>query len=88
MGRNILFITTDQQRYDSLGCTGGQIARTPVVDALAADGILYHRAHNQNTVCMPSRSTMVTGQYVRTHGVVANGIPLPDDAPSVAAWLH
>jgi arylsulfatase A-like enzyme len=88
VSRNILFITTDQQRYDSLGCTGGTIARTPVVDALAGGGILYHRAHNQNTVCMPSRSTMVTGQYVRTHGVVANGIPLPDDAPSVAQWLH
>ena len=33
MGRNILFITTDQQRYDALGCNGGKIARTPVVDS-------------------------------------------------------
>ena len=88
MRRNILFITTDQQRYDSLGCNGGQIARTPVVDGLAADGINYLRAHNQNTVCMPSRSTMVTGQYVRTHGVYANGVPLPEDAPSIAAYLN
>ena len=87
MGRNILFITTDQQRYDSLGCNGGLIARTPVVDHLAAEGIRYERAYNQNTVCMPARSTMLTGQYVRTHGVVANGIPLPVDAPSVAACL-
>ena len=39
MGRKILFVTTDQQRYDSLGCNGGTIARTPVVDRLAADGI-------------------------------------------------
>ena len=38
MGRKILFITTDQQRYDSLGCNGGTVARTPVVDALARDG--------------------------------------------------
>jgi arylsulfatase A-like enzyme len=38
-GRNILFITTDQQRYDSLGCNGGTVARTPVVDRLAAEGI-------------------------------------------------
>ena len=64
------------------------MARTPVVDRLAAEGINYRRAYNQNTVCMPARSTMLTGQYVRTHGVVANGIPLPVDAPSVAQYLH
>ena len=87
MGRKILFITTDQQRFDSLGCNGGTIARTPTVDALAAAGINYTRAHNQNVVCMPARSTMLTGQYVRTHGVYANGVPLPEDAPSVAAVL-
>ncbi|HKN01865.1 MAG TPA: sulfatase-like hydrolase/transferase, partial [Candidatus Binataceae bacterium] len=88
MGRKILFITTDQQRYDALGCNGGKIARTPVADRMAATGINFHRAHNQNTVCMPARSTMITGQYVRTHGVYANGVPLPPDAPSIAAWLH
>ena len=88
MGRKILFITTDQQRYDSLGCNGGTIARTPTVDALARAGVNYRRAYNQNTVCMPARSTMLTGQYVRTHGVVANGVPLPADAPSVAAYLR
>ncbi len=87
MGRNILFITTDQQRYDALGCNGNEIARTPVVDRLAAEGINFRRAYNQNTVCMPARSTMLTGQYVRTHGVVANGVPLPADAPSVARHL-
>ncbi len=87
MGRKILFITTDQQRFDSLGCNGGKIARTPCADRLAATGINYRRAHNQNTVCMPARATMVTGQYVRTHGVVANGVALPPDAPSVAAYL-
>ena len=88
MGRNILFITTDQQRYDALGCNGGKIAQTPVVDKLASNGINYRRAHNQNVVCMPARSTMITGQYVRTHGVVANGVALPPDAPSVASYLH
>ena len=88
MGRKILFITTDQQRYDALGCNGGTIASTPVVDGLAAAGINYRRAHNQNVVCMPARSTMISGQYVRTHGVFANGVPLPPDAPSVAQYLH
>jgi hypothetical protein len=87
MGRKILFITTDQQRYDSLGCNGNRICRTPAIDALAKDGINYARAYNQNTVCMPARSTMLTGQYVRTHGVFANGVPLPESAPSVAQYL-
>jgi arylsulfatase A-like enzyme len=88
MPRKILFITTDQQRYDTLGCNGGTIARTPVVDALAAQGHRYERAHPQSVVCMPSRSTMLTGQHPSTHGVWMNGVALPVDAPSVAAVLH
>ncbi|QXC60716.1 sulfatase-like hydrolase/transferase [Aquihabitans sp. G128] len=88
MGRKILFVTTDQQRYDTLGCNGGTLARTPVVDALAAQGIRYERAVPQSVVCMPSRSTMLTGQHPSTHGVWMNGVPLPVDAPSVAARLH
>ncbi len=88
MGRKILFITTDQQRYDALGCNGGMVARTPVIDGLAAGGINYRRAYNQNTVCMPARATMITGQYVRSHGVITNGIPLPLDSPDVAAHLR
>ena len=88
MGRRILFITTDQQRFDSLGCNGGTVARTPNIDALASSGINYTRAHPQNVVCMPSRSTMITGQHVATHGVWMNGVPLPHDAPSIAATLR
>ncbi len=88
MGRKILFITTDQQRYDTLGCNGGQLSRTPVVDRLAAEGIRYERATPQSVVCMPSRSTMLTGQHPSTHGVWMNGVALPVDAPSVAAELH
>ena len=88
MGRKILFITTDQMRFDALGCNGGKVAMTPAIDALARDGINYTRAHAQSVVCMPARSTMLTGQYVSTHGVWMNGVPLPEDAPSVAAYLN
>jgi arylsulfatase A-like enzyme len=86
--RSILFITTDQQRYDSLGVTGHPFTRTPSIDALARAGVLYRRAHVQNVVCMPSRSTMLTGQHPLTHGVVANGIPLDDRSPNVARLLR
>ncbi|HEX7725211.1 MAG TPA: sulfatase-like hydrolase/transferase [Rhizomicrobium sp.] len=87
MGRKILFITTDQMRFDALGVNGQKIARTPAIDALARDGINYTRCHAQNVVCMPARATMITGQYVSTHGVWMNGVPLPVDAPSVARLL-
>ena len=87
MARRILFITTDQQRYDALGCNGGTVARTPVIDAIAAEGIRYSRAIPSNVVCMPSRSTMLTGQHVATHGVWMNGVALPVDAPSIAMDL-
>ncbi|MEZ4409723.1 MAG: sulfatase-like hydrolase/transferase [Polyangiales bacterium] len=86
--RNILFVTVDQQRFDALGALGGAVARTPALDAVARAGVTYHRAHVHNVVCMPSRSTMLTGQHPRTHGVVTNGVPLPHDAPSVAAYLR
>ncbi len=86
--RNILFITTDQQRYDSLGCNGGTVARTPVVDRLAADKASPTGVPTTRTRCACRRARCTpTGQYVRTHGVVANGIPLPLDAPSVAQYL-
>jgi arylsulfatase A-like enzyme len=88
MARRILFVTTDQQRFDALGCNGGRIARTPVVDGLAASGVRYERAHPQNVVCMPSRATMLTGQHIRNHGVWMNGVPLPADAPTVAGLLN
>jgi arylsulfatase A-like enzyme len=86
--RNILLVTTDQQRYDALGCNGGTVARTPVLDGLAAGGVNYRRAMNQNVVCMPARASILTGQYPSTHGVIANGVALPPDAPSIAAHLH
>ena len=88
MGRKILFITTDQMRYDAIGANGGNVARTPNIDSFAANGISYDRAQPQNVVCMPSRSTMVTGQNVGTHGVWMNGVPLPVESPSVAAVLR
>lgn len=87
-GRRILLVTTDQQRHDTLGCYGGGLARTPVVDQLAASGVRFDRAIPQSVVCMPSRSTILTGQHPSTHGVWMNGVPLPVDAPSIATVLH
>jgi arylsulfatase A-like enzyme len=90
MARRVLFITDDMQRWDTIGAWNGpaaQYAQTPVIDGLARDGIQYWRGYNQNPLCMPSRSTMLTGQYTRSHGSWNNGIALPHDSPSVAEYL-
>ena len=86
--RNILLITTDQMRFDALGCNGGNVARTPTIDALASTGLNYARAHNQNVVCMPARATIITGQHVGSHGVWMNGVALPEDTHTIAHHLQ
>ena len=87
MTRNILLITTDQMRYDALGCNGGKVANTKNIDRLSAEGINYRRAHNQNVVCMPARATIITGQHVRSHGVRMNGMSMPEERHTIAHHL-
>ena len=87
MTRNILLITTDQMRYDALGCNGGKVANTRNIDRLSTEGINYRRAHNQNVVCMPARATIITGQHVRSHGVRMNGMSMPEERHTIAHHL-
>jgi len=84
---NVLIITTDQQRFDSLGCYGSDFVRTPNLDRLAAEGALLERAYCCNPVCMPSRASIFSGQLVSRHGVWDNGVNLPDDVPLVSHRL-
>ncbi len=73
---NFIFINTDQQRYDSLGCNGSTVAKTPNIDRLAAEGVRFERCYTTNPVCMPARASYFTGQYPSHHGVWTNGVPL------------
>jgi len=66
---NIILITTDQQRYDTLGCNGNSMVRTPALDALARDGSRFERVYVNNPVCVPSRACIQTGRYAHQHGV-------------------
>ncbi len=74
---DIILICTDQQRADSLGCSGNPGALTPNLDALAAAGTTYRRCFTANAVCMPSRASILTGFNPSAHGVWTNGVPLP-----------
>ena len=73
---NVLVIHTDQQRYDSLGCSGNPYARTPNLDRLAAEGACFTRHISSNTICMPSRASLFTGLYPPGHNVWTNGVAL------------
>src|SRR5437762_11465069 len=86
---NILLITTDQQRADTLGVAGSPLGATPRLDALAAQGTRYSIARTQNPLCQPARGSILTGSYPSTHGVTWNGADVPADAEerSIATLL-
>ena len=74
--RNILFITADQFRADCLGAAGHPIIQTPNLDSLAANGTLFTHNFANCVPCAPSRASIHTGIYQRTHRIVINGNPL------------
>ena len=84
---NILWICTDQQRSDSLGCYGNPIVRTPNIDSIAAVGVRFNRHITPMQICSPSRATMISGLYPRNHQLVTNGMALPESVPTLSQAL-
>lgn len=82
---NVILITTDQQRYDTLGVTGNSQIHTPHMDALAQRGTLFERAYIQNPVCIPSRACLQTGRYTHQHGVMYMEKAV-DETPGLPPW--
>ena len=76
---NILFVFSDQQRYDTLGCTGNAIIHTPNLDRLARDGVCFEQAFSSCPICSPYRAQILTGRYAHANGVVDNEYRLFDD---------
>ncbi len=85
---NILFIHTDQQRADTLGCYGNKIVKTPNIDRLAEQGTTFLNAHCSHPLCSPSRATWVTGEYIHSHGLWRNGTALSYDRDNVVKELN
>lgn len=84
---NILWICTDQQRFDTLGCYANPFVRTPNIDRLAASGVLFERCYSQSPVCTPSRVSFLTGRYPRTTRCRQNGQSIPGDEVLVTKLL-
>ena len=85
---NVLFVITDQQRFDHVGFMGNRVVRTPNLDGIAARGTVFERAFVANPVCMPNRCTIMTGRMPSVHGVIFNDRSLDWTAGTHVADLH
>ena len=85
---NVLFIITDAQRADHLGCGGNTIVKTPNIDNLARESVRFSNYYCTNPICMPNRATLLTGLYPNAHGVRSNGINLNENLPTITKVLH
>lgn len=66
---NIVFLLTDDQRWDALGAAGNPHIQTPHLDALARDGVRFSHAYVTTPICAVSRASVFSGQYARRHGI-------------------
>ena len=89
---NIIFLMPDQLRWDFVGVYGKDWARTPNIDALAAEGMVFERCYSPSPVCIPARASMLTGHNSLATGVLSNNYWLRPDhdacgMPSFATLL-
>jgi len=69
---NIVFIITDQQRFDSIAALGHPWMQTPNLDRLVNEGVSFDRCYITSPSCVPARASLFTGQYPHTNGVLNN----------------
>jgi arylsulfatase A-like enzyme len=85
---NVLWICTDQQRYDTIASLGNPHLRTPNIDRLVESGVAFTHAHCQSPICTPSRASFLTGLYPDTvHGCTNGNDHWDEAAPLVTATL-
>jgi arylsulfatase A-like enzyme len=84
---NILMIYADQMRADCMGCSGNPDVKTPHLDRLANEGVMFEEAFTSYPLCTPFRASLLTGRYAHQTGVYSNHFPIPTDLPSLAPAL-
>lgn len=85
---NVVFILTDDQRWDALGCAGHQYLKTPHIDRLAAEGLRFKNHFCTTSLCSPSRASILSGLYAHKHGIINNFTDYPRDLPSFPGILQ
>ncbi len=76
---NILIIYPDQMRYDSMSPSGNRVVKTPNIQRLANEGVVFDNAFTSYPLCCPFRASMMTGKYPQGHGMYQNHFPLRAD---------
>lgn len=79
---NILFISTDQQHWSSMGYLNPEV-KTPNLDRLVERGTTFHRAYTVNPTCTPTRASWITGLYPSQHGAYSLGTKLMESVPTI-----
>ncbi len=86
--KNLLFITADQWRGECLSALDHPVVRTPNLDKLASQGLLFKNHFAQCTPCGPSRASLYTGMYLQNHRSVHNGTPLDRRHTNIALEMR
>ena len=76
--RNVVFILSDDHRYDAMSFMGHPFAKTPHMDAMVKEGAHLKNAYVTTSLCSPSRASILTGLYTFRHRVIDNQRPVPD----------
>jgi arylsulfatase len=85
---NILWICTDQQRFDTIAALGNQHVSTPHIDRLVRGGVAFDTAYCQSPICTPSRASFLSGLYASTIRMNRNGNDVfPEDAPPLVTRM-
>mgnify|MGYP002623028589 CR=1 FL=1 len=85
--RNIIFILSDDHRYDAMGFMGHPFLETPNMDSIARNGVHLKNAFVTTSLCSPSRASILTGQYAHKHRVVDNNNPIPKGTVFFSQYL-
>ncbi|HZT33463.1 MAG TPA: sulfatase [Bryobacteraceae bacterium] len=85
---NVLLILPDQLRAQALGVMGNRDVRSPHIDRLAAEGLLFRQTLANTPVCCPARANILTGKYAHRNGMVANDLRLRESQPTMPQAFH
>ncbi len=86
--RNVVFILSDDHRYDAMGFMGHPFLETPHMDSMARHGVHLKNAFVTTSLCSPSRASILTGLYTHKHRVIDNNRLIPEGTRFFSEWLQ